>query len=61
MPFEADWLIDAVINNPTAAKGRVRRKRSSSLVLHAQQLSQPTDAEHQAENARLHAKNQELE
>ena len=30
--FEVDLLIDTVINNPTAAKGRVKRKRSRSGV-----------------------------
>ena len=34
--LEAELLIDAVIDNPTAAKGRVylKRKRSCCLVLH---------------------------
>ena len=35
-----DLLIVAVINNPPAAKGRVKRKWSRSLVLHAPQLLQ---------------------
>ena len=55
-------LIDSIINPPTASqKVIVKRKRGRSLVLHAQQLLQRTGAELRAENARLHAKNQELE
>ena len=53
-------LIDAVIN-PTASEGLVKRKRSKSLVFNALQLLQPTDAELQAENARLLFENQEFQ
>ena len=43
------------------AKGRDKRKRSHSPVLHALELLLLTDAELRAENARLGAENQELE
>ena len=59
---EVDELIDAIINPLTASQEvRVTRKRGRSHVLHVQQLFQPTDVKLRAENARLHAKNQELE
>ena len=59
---EVDELIDSIIKPPTASqKIRIKRKRGRSLVLHNPQLLQPTTAELRAENARLHAKKQELE
>ena len=59
---KVDELIDSIIKQPTASqKVRVKKKRGRSLVLHAPQLLQPTDAKLRAENARLHAKNLELE
>ena len=43
---EVDELIESVINPPSQyRKIRVKRKRSKGLVLHAQRLWQPTDAE----------------
>ena len=59
---EVDELIDSIFKKPTASqKIRIKRKRGRSLVLHAPQLLQPIDAELRAEDARLHAKNKELE
>ena len=43
---EVDELIKSFINPPSQyRKIRVKRKRSKGLVLHAQRLWQPTDAE----------------
>ena len=59
---EVDELIESVINTPSQyRKIRVKRKRSKGLVLHAQQLWQPKDAEFRADTAKLHAKNKQLE
>ena len=58
---EVDELIDSIIKNPTASQKIRTKRKGRGLVLHAPQLLQPTDAELRAENARLHAKNEELE
>ena len=57
---KVDELIEAVINPLTASQKVCQKEEEGrSLVLYALQFLQPTDAKLQAENAMLHAKNQE--